>query len=114
MRRAPATSAAGGPPRSVGCWILSAPRPSPDLDGPACHAERRDRRPPPGPRPDGPAAPVTRADDRRRPLEGAEETAALPPRSARVVDPETGHAGYGSDLTGCSERARGEVFAGKA
>src|SRR5438552_649219 len=77
-------------------------------------ADQRKPLTPPGPLPDVPALLVSGADDLRTPLEGAEKTAALLPHSSLVVVPDTGHSVYGSDLTGCSDRALGEFFAGKA
>ena len=70
--------------------------------------------PPPGPLPDVPALLVSGQDDLRTPLEGAKKVAALLPHSSFVSVPGTGHSVYGSDLTGCSDRALGEFFSGRA
>jgi pimeloyl-ACP methyl ester carboxylesterase len=69
--------------------------------------------PPLGPVPDVPALLVSGEDDLRTPLEGARRTAALLPHSSLVVVPGTGHSVYGSDLTGCSDRALGAFFSGR-
>lgn len=76
-------------------------------------ASRRPVRPPPGPLPDVPALVVSGQDDLRTPLEGAMKLAAQLPHASLVSVPGTGHSVYGSDLTGCSERALGAFFAGR-
>jgi pimeloyl-ACP methyl ester carboxylesterase len=68
-------------------------------------AVQRPPLPPPGPLPDVPALLVSGQDDLRTPLEGAQQLAALLPHSSLVSVPNTGHSVYGSDLTGCSDRA---------
>jgi pimeloyl-ACP methyl ester carboxylesterase len=81
-----------------------------------CSQWPKDERPPlpaPGPLPDVPALLVSGQDDLRTPLEGAKLMAALLPHSSLVSVPGTGHSVYGSDLTGCSDRALGQFFAGK-
>lgn len=74
---------------------------------------KRPARPPPGPLPDVPTLIVSGQDDLRTPLEGATKLAALLPRASLVSVPGTGHSVYGSDLTGCSERALRAFFAGR-
>jgi pimeloyl-ACP methyl ester carboxylesterase len=76
-------------------------------------ADQRPPLPPPGPLPDVPALLVSGQDDLRTPLEGAKQMAALLPHASLVVVPGTGHSVYGSDLTGCSDRALGQFFAAK-
>lgn len=76
-------------------------------------ASKRTPRPPPGPLPDVPALVVSGEDDLRTPLEGAAKMAALLPRASVVDVPRTGHSVLGSDLTGCSERALRNFFAGR-
>jgi pimeloyl-ACP methyl ester carboxylesterase len=75
--------------------------------------DQRPSLPPPGPLPDVPALLVSGQDDLRTPLEGAKQMAALLPHSSLVSVPGTGHSVYGSDLTGCSDRALGRFFAAK-
>ncbi|MFL5894874.1 MAG: alpha/beta hydrolase [Thermoleophilaceae bacterium] len=76
-------------------------------------AVQRPALPPPGPLPDVPALLVSGQDDLRTPLEGALKVKALLPRAALVSVPGTGHSVYGSDLTGCSDRALANFFAGR-
>jgi pimeloyl-ACP methyl ester carboxylesterase len=66
--------------------------------------------PPLGPLPDVPALLVSGQDDLRTPLEGAQRLAALLPRSTVVSVPGTGHSVFGSDLSGCSDRALKAFF----
>jgi pimeloyl-ACP methyl ester carboxylesterase len=77
-------------------------------------AVRRQLPPPPGPLPDVPALLVSGQDDLRTPLEGAQKLAALLPHSSLVSVPGTGHSVYGSDLTGCADRALARFFTGKS
>lgn len=58
-----------------------------------------------GPLPDVPVLLVEGEDDLRTPLENAERTAQLFPRSRLVVAPATGHSTIGSDFSGCAQRA---------
>jgi pimeloyl-ACP methyl ester carboxylesterase len=76
-------------------------------------AVKRPLVPAPGPIPDVPALLIVGQDDLRTPMEGAMKLAALIPRSSLVVVPGTGHSVYGSDLTGCADRALGRFFAGR-
>ncbi|MFL5843013.1 MAG: alpha/beta hydrolase [Thermoleophilaceae bacterium] len=69
--------------------------------------------PPPGPLPDVPALLVSGQDDLRTPLEGAQRMAALLPHSTLVSVPGQGHSVFGSDLTGCSDRALNAFFRGR-
>ena len=55
--------------------------------------------------PDVPVLLVEGADDLRTPLENAQRTAGLFPRSRVVVVPDTGHSAIGSDFGGCALRA---------
>ena len=73
-------------------------------------AVQRPPLPPLGPLPDVPALLVSGQDDLRTPLEGAQRLAALLPRSSVVSVPGTGHSVFGSDLTGCSDRALKAFF----
>jgi hypothetical protein len=57
-----------------------------------------------------PALLVSGQDDLRTPLEGAQRLAALLPHSSVVSVPGTGHSVFGSDLTGCSDRALRAFF----
>jgi hypothetical protein len=50
-------------------------------------------------------------DDLRTPVEGAQKMAALLPQSTLVAVPGVGHSVYGSDLSGCSDRALKAFFA---
>jgi len=59
----------------------------------------------PGPLPDVPVLLVEGEDDVRTPVENAQRTAALFPRSRLVVAPATGHSAIGSDFSGCAQRA---------
>jgi pimeloyl-ACP methyl ester carboxylesterase len=59
----------------------------------------------PGPLPDVPVLLVDGEDDLRTPVENAERTAGLFPRSRVVVAPATGHSAIGSDFSGCAQRA---------
>jgi pimeloyl-ACP methyl ester carboxylesterase len=59
----------------------------------------------PGPLPDVPVLMVEGEDDLRTPVENAERTAELFPRSRIVVAPATGHSAIGSDFSGCAQRA---------
>jgi len=52
--------------------------------------------------PDVPVLLVEGADDLRTPVENAERTAGLFPRSRLVVAPQTGHSAIGSDFSGCA------------
>ena len=76
-------------------------------------AVKRPPLPPLPPMPDVPTLLVSGQDDLRTPLEGAQKLAALFPHSSLVSVPGTGHSVYGSDLTGCSDRALREFFAGR-
>jgi pimeloyl-ACP methyl ester carboxylesterase len=76
-------------------------------------AVQRPPLPAPGPLPDVPALLVSGQDDLRTPLEGAQNMAALLPHASLVSVPGTGHSVYGSDLTGCSERALARFFANR-
>jgi pimeloyl-ACP methyl ester carboxylesterase len=73
-------------------------------------AVKRPPLPPLGPLPDVPALLVSGQDDLRTPLEGAQRLAALLPHSSVVSVPGTGHSVFGSDLTGCSDRALRAFF----
>jgi pimeloyl-ACP methyl ester carboxylesterase len=59
----------------------------------------------PGPLPDVPVLLLEGADDLRTPVENAERTAVMFPRSRLVVVPATGHSVIGADFTGCAQRA---------
>jgi pimeloyl-ACP methyl ester carboxylesterase len=59
----------------------------------------------PGPLPDVPVLLVEGEDDLRTPVENAQRTAGLFPRSRLVVAPATGHSAIGSDFSGCAQRA---------
>jgi pimeloyl-ACP methyl ester carboxylesterase len=59
----------------------------------------------PGPLPDVPVLLVEGEDDLRTPVENAERTAELFPRSKVVVAPATGHSAIGSDFSLCAQRA---------
>ena len=59
----------------------------------------------PGPLPDVPVLMIEGEDDLRTPVENAERTAELFPRSRIVVAPATGHSAIGSDFSGCAQRA---------
>ncbi|MEA2424760.1 MAG: hypothetical protein QOH13_1170, partial [Thermoleophilaceae bacterium] len=76
-------------------------------------AVQRPPLPPIGPLPDIPALLVSGQDDLRTPLEGAQKMAALLPHSALVSIPGQGHSVFGSDLTGCSDRALAAFFHGR-
>jgi hypothetical protein len=52
--------------------------------------------------PDVPVLLVEGADDLRTPLENAQRTAGLFPRSRVVVVPDTGHSAIGADYAGCA------------
>jgi pimeloyl-ACP methyl ester carboxylesterase len=67
--------------------------------------------PPPGPLPDAKTLLVEGQDDLRTPIEGAQKLAALLPQSTLVAVPGVGHSVYGSDLSGCSDRALKAFFA---
>jgi pimeloyl-ACP methyl ester carboxylesterase len=69
--------------------------------------------PPPGPVPNLPALLVSGRDDLRTPLEGATKLAGLMPRSTLLAVPRVGHSVFGSDLSGCADRALASFFAGK-
>src|SRR3954447_6969723 len=69
--------------------------------------------PPPGPLPDVKTLLVEGQDDLRTPVEGAKKLAALLPHSTLVAVPGVGHSVYGSDLSGCSDRALKNFFADK-
>jgi pimeloyl-ACP methyl ester carboxylesterase len=69
--------------------------------------------PPPGPLPNVPALLVEGEDDLRTPIEGAQRMATLLPQSTLVAVPGVGHSVYGSDLSGCSDRALRNFFTGK-
>jgi pimeloyl-ACP methyl ester carboxylesterase len=58
-----------------------------------------------GPLPDVPVLLVEGEDDLRTPVENAQRTAQLFPRSRVVVAPATGHSALGSDMSGCALRA---------
>jgi pimeloyl-ACP methyl ester carboxylesterase len=75
-------------------------------------AVQRPPLPPPGPLPDVPALLVSGQDDLRTPLEGAQSMAALLPHGTLVSIPGQGHSVFGSDLTGCSDRALSAFFGG--
>jgi pimeloyl-ACP methyl ester carboxylesterase len=70
--------------------------------------------PPPPPIPDVPTLLVEGQDDLRTPIEGAQKLAALLPGSSLVAVPGVGHSVFGSDLTGCSDRALRAFFTGKS
>ena len=70
--------------------------------------------PPPPPVPDVPALLVEGQDDLRTPIEGAQKLAAQLPRSTLVTVPGVGHSVFGSDLSGCSDRALKAFFANRA
>ncbi|HYZ27929.1 MAG TPA: alpha/beta fold hydrolase [Thermoleophilaceae bacterium] len=74
-------------------------------------AVRRVLPPPPPPIPDVPALLVEGQDDLRTPIEGAQKMAAALPHSALVTVPGVGHSVFGSDLSGCSDRALKAFFA---
>src|SRR3954451_6315523 len=76
-------------------------------------AVQRTLPPPPGPLPDVKTLVVEGQDDLRTPIEGAQETAALLPHSTLIAVPGVGHSVYGSDLSGCSDRALKAFFADK-
>jgi pimeloyl-ACP methyl ester carboxylesterase len=59
----------------------------------------------PAPLPDVPVLMLEGEDDLRTPVENAERTAALFPRSRLVVAPATGHSAIGADFSGCAQRA---------
>jgi pimeloyl-ACP methyl ester carboxylesterase len=69
--------------------------------------------PPPGPLPNVKALLVEGQDDLRTPIEGAQKLAALLPQSTLVTVPGVGHSVYGSDLSGCSDRALRAFFANR-
>src|SRR3954451_5405401 len=69
--------------------------------------------PAPGPVPDVPALIIEGQDDLRTPVEGAMKMAALLPHSTLVAVPGTGHSVLGADLSGCSDRALHQFFAGR-
>jgi pimeloyl-ACP methyl ester carboxylesterase len=66
---------------------------------------------PPGPLPDVKTLVVEGQDDLRTPIEGAQKLAALLPHATLVAVPGVGHSVYGSDLSGCSDRALRAFFA---
>jgi pimeloyl-ACP methyl ester carboxylesterase len=63
-----------------------------------------------GPLPDVPVLLIEGEDDLRTPVENAERTAQLFPRSTLVVAPATGHSALGND-EGCTFRAFSRFFA---
>jgi pimeloyl-ACP methyl ester carboxylesterase len=76
-------------------------------------AVQRPPLPAPGALPDLPALLVSGQDDLRTPLEAAQRMAALLPHSSLVSIPGQGHSVFGSDLTGCSDRALAAFFGGR-
>jgi hypothetical protein len=74
-------------------------------------AVKRTLPPPPGPVPNVKTLLVEGQDDLRTPIEGAQKLAALLPQSTLVAVPGVGHSVYGSDLSGCSDRALKNFFA---
>jgi pimeloyl-ACP methyl ester carboxylesterase len=69
--------------------------------------------PPAGPLPDVPALLVNGANDLRTPTESANRMAAEMPRAKVVAVPGVGHSVFGSDLSGCSDRALAAFFRGR-
>jgi pimeloyl-ACP methyl ester carboxylesterase len=59
----------------------------------------------PGALPNVPVLLVGGEDDLRTPVENAERTAALFPRSRLLVAPATGHSAISADFSGCAQRA---------
>jgi pimeloyl-ACP methyl ester carboxylesterase len=76
-------------------------------------AVKRTLPPAPGAVPDVPTLLVEGQDDLRTPIEGAQKMAALFPQATLVTVPGVGHSVYGSDLSGCSDRALKSFFAGR-
>jgi pimeloyl-ACP methyl ester carboxylesterase len=76
-------------------------------------AVKRALPPPPGPVPNVKTLLVEGQDDLRTPIEGAQKLAAVLPQSTLVAVPGVGHSVYGSDLSGCSDRALKSFFADK-
>jgi pimeloyl-ACP methyl ester carboxylesterase len=76
-------------------------------------AVKRPPLPPLPPLPDVPALLVAGQDDLRTPLESAQRMAGLLPHSTLVSVPGQGHSVFGSDLTGCSDRALAAFFRGR-
>jgi pimeloyl-ACP methyl ester carboxylesterase len=73
-------------------------------------ARRRAAPPARPPLPDVRTLLVEGADDLRTPLESAQKMASQLPRSSVVAVPGMGHAVYGSDVSGCSDRALAAFF----
>jgi pimeloyl-ACP methyl ester carboxylesterase len=63
-----------------------------------------------GPLPDVTVLLLEGEDDLRTPVENAQRTATLFPRSRLVVVPATGHSALGSDLSLCADRAFGRFL----
>ena len=64
----------------------------------------------PGPLPDVPVLLLEGEEDLRTPVEGAQRVAAQFPQAKLVVAPDTGHSALGSDASGCTERAFGQLL----
>ena len=64
----------------------------------------------PGSLPDVPVLLLAGEDDLRTPLENAQQTAGLFPRSRVVMAPATGHSAISSDFSRCAERAFGRFI----
>jgi pimeloyl-ACP methyl ester carboxylesterase len=76
-------------------------------------AVKRALPPPPAPPPNVKTLLVEGQDDLRTPIEGAQKMAALFPQATLVTVPGVGHSVFGSDLSGCSDRALKAFFANR-
>ena len=66
-----------------------------------------------GPLPNVPVLMIEGEDDLRTPVENAQRTAQLFPRSRIVVAPATGHSAISSDFNGCAQRAFARFVQGR-